>query len=266
MRAFGFGIVCAFSGVAHAGVNECCEPTEKWQHDAIDDLFLAARSLFEQTGRVPAMFKADIDAAYRRVPIKPSDRWAASVVFLVDGEWHKAEHWAMPFGAVASVFAWDRIGALLLWIATTLLHLPLLRYVDDFFCCIQDECLEHSMQCFAELVRLVLGKKSVSNRKLEYATCRRPLVILGLEVLINEGGMSCTPRPEHIVKWLRVIEAALRDWILQPGAASKLAGALSWAAQNMFARRVSWLQSGQLRAIVFFASVQVWARDAEATV
>mgnify|MGYP004172073753 CR=1 FL=1 len=40
----------------------------------------------------------------------------------------QAEHWAMPFGAIGSVVAWDRIGEMICYIATKLLHLPLLRY------------------------------------------------------------------------------------------------------------------------------------------
>ena len=42
-------------------------------------------------------------------------------------------HAAMPFGAVASVHAWERIGAAIAFIALKYLLSPLLRYVDDFF-------------------------------------------------------------------------------------------------------------------------------------
>ena len=48
-----------------------------------------------------------------------------------------SEHWAMPFGAVGSVVAWDRIGEMIAHIATKLLHIPLLRYdVCWVVCCI----------------------------------------------------------------------------------------------------------------------------------
>ena len=39
-----------------------------------------------------------------------------------------SEHWAMRFGAIGSVVAWDRIGAMIAHIATKLLHIPLLRH------------------------------------------------------------------------------------------------------------------------------------------
>lgn len=39
----------------------------------------------------------------------------------------------MPFGAVGSVHAWERVGALFLVALRKLLHIPLFRYVDDYF-------------------------------------------------------------------------------------------------------------------------------------
>ena len=79
------------------------------------------------------MWKADIDAAFRRVPLKESHRWAAAVAYMFQGEAWVALHNGMPFGATASVLAWDDVGDLLAMIATRLLHLPLFRYVDDYF-------------------------------------------------------------------------------------------------------------------------------------
>ena len=44
-----------------------------------------------------------------------------------------ASHYACPFGAVASVHAWERVGVAICSIARKLLGIPLMRYVDDFF-------------------------------------------------------------------------------------------------------------------------------------
>ena len=45
-----------------------------------------------QQGRPIAFWKADIDAAYRRVPIDPGHRWAAGVMFKYDGATFVKEH------------------------------------------------------------------------------------------------------------------------------------------------------------------------------
>ena len=42
-------------------------------------------------------------------------------------------HHAMPFGATASVVAWHKVGGLIQSIARRLLHIPVFRYVDDYF-------------------------------------------------------------------------------------------------------------------------------------
>ena len=62
--------------------------------------------------------------------------------------WNKvmiAFHNACPFGAVASVHAWERAGALIQVIARRLLKLPVYRYVDDFFSCDRCLCLLESL-------------------------------------------------------------------------------------------------------------------------
>ena len=77
--------------------------------------------------------KADIDAAFRRIPLQPWHRWAAFVVWLFCGEAWAASHIGMPFGAASSGIAWHKIGDLIAMFARILLGLPMLRYVDDYF-------------------------------------------------------------------------------------------------------------------------------------
>ena len=107
------------------------------------------------------------------------------------------------------------------------------RYVDDYFACLQESVVEQGMECFAELVRLMFGATAVSAKKLGFGN---PLCILGLTVIVEARGMTCFPSSDKVCKWLRVIKDALSTSRLDPGTASKLAGGLSWAAQNMFDR------------------------------
>ena len=112
-----------------SGVNICCQPSEKLQHDGIDALFMLTRAFVDETGVLPGLLKADIDSAFRRIPVMPCHRWAAGIAVLVEGSWYTSCHYAMPFGAVGSVFAWERVGALLCHLGRRLLHIPLLRHV-----------------------------------------------------------------------------------------------------------------------------------------
>ena len=112
----------------------------------------------------------------------------------------------MPFGATSSVVAWHRIGRPITTIATRLLKVPILRYVDDFLAAERKEttlrmqlfargsgvtlCIylylhspvfhkAQAMQLFAQLVRLLLGHDAIAARKLEFGV---HLVVLGIRV------------------------------------------------------------------------------------
>ena len=57
------------------------------------------------------LFKADIDAAFRRVPVKPEHRRFAYIAFSHLKKLLIAGHLGMPFGSIGSVHNWDRVGA-----------------------------------------------------------------------------------------------------------------------------------------------------------
>ena len=89
------------------------------------------------------------------------------------------------------------------------------------------------MQCFARLVRAILGPTAVSAKKLDYG---RELVILGVRV---------SPTFDHCVlqlddakrdAYLQEVERRLAEGTLTAGAAAKLAGRLSFASQWCFKR------------------------------
>ena len=66
-------------------VNGFTTVAEKLGHDTLDRLGEALTELVKSTAEVPGLFKADIDSAFRRIPISPEHYWAAGVVFVCDG-------------------------------------------------------------------------------------------------------------------------------------------------------------------------------------
>jgi len=75
------------------------------------------------------------------------------------------------------------------------LKLPIFRYVDDFFGPLRREDMEHGLQCFARLVRLLLGGEALAEDKLE---CGHSLVILGVRVELSSKGYKCMPASEKV--------------------------------------------------------------------
>eukprot|EP00973_Karenia_brevis_P021943 3018464-Karenia_brevis.AAC.1 len=55
-------------------------------HHTLDHLTLLLRMFWNTVGEIPGLYKylmqADIDSAFRRVPIWPGHRWACCMTFL----------------------------------------------------------------------------------------------------------------------------------------------------------------------------------------
>ena len=214
-------------------INGATQPRERLRHEAIDDLFGACKAFVERVGEAPGLWKADIDAAFRRVPLTPAHRAFAWITFLVGTCVYVSQHFAAPFGATSSVHSWERIGAMLTALGRRLIFVPVLRYVDDFFCPERRKGLRDAMCQFAELIRIILGPCAVADSKLQFGN---PLGVLGLSVSIDMRGLLCWPLPDKRARWRAEIAEALRTGELERGRASKLAGRLCWAASNTFGR------------------------------
>ena len=163
----------------------------------------------------------------------PEHRAFAWIAFLAGTCVYVAQHFAAPFGATSSEHNWGRIGAVLTALGRGLIFVPVLRYVDDFFCPERKEGLRDAMRQFAELIRIILGPCAVADGKLQFGN---PLGVLGLSVSIDEKGLVCWPLPDKRARWRAEIAAAIQAGTLERGRASKLAGRFCRAASNTFGR------------------------------
>lgn len=180
------------------------------------------------------LYKADIDSAYRRVPIRPDQRHLAAVVFKdTDGNIMVSEHATLPFGSVGSVYGWDRVGFMLRSFARRLLKLPIMRYVDDYFGADHNACAEQALDAFARLVRACLGDTAIKKSKLGVGM---PLTILGVTIDVTPFGVRMTPDEAKCQAWSIEIADCLRKGQLCPGQASKLAGKLAWVNGACFSK------------------------------
>jgi hypothetical protein len=210
------------------GLNEATYVAEKLYNEQIDQLLQLVALLWELTGDPPAFWKADVDAAYRRLPVRPDDRYLLWVVIECDGVQWASQHLCAPFGATASVHAWHVIGALIQHLAISILFLPVLRYVDDFYAAERQELADHAAQCFARLCRMLLGSDSLKDAKIASGS---PLTILGITIRTTATGVDVWPDPDKVTKWSGQIQRVDEYRRLQLSLASKIAGRLNFAAQ-----------------------------------
>ena len=172
-------------------------------------------------------------------------------MYLFHGEVLRATHMSCPFGATASVHNWERVGRLLRKIARKILHIALFEYVDDYFAAERPEVAEHAMQCFARVVRAVLGEAAIAVDKLMFGST---LEVLGVTVKLMHDRFTMSPCEKKMQKCLAVMKEALAEGgILRRGCASKLAGRLQWSTQFLFHR----LGRAMIRPI--FAQIHGWS-------
>eukprot|EP00959_Pyramimonas_sp_CCMP1952_P395457 8286119-Pyramimonas_sp.AAC.1 len=60
--------------MSRSRINAAPQPTERLGHEAMDALFGTCKAFVARVGAAPGLWKADIDAAFRRVPLTAEHR------------------------------------------------------------------------------------------------------------------------------------------------------------------------------------------------
>ena len=216
-----------------SGANLCTEGGDKIVCHNLDALVEMIKQLGFRSGgfKKLSLWKADIKSAYRRIPIRPKDRWMSWVVLMVEGRVRIARHNAAMFGARGSVVAWDRVGEMVRQIVSSKLKLSSLRWVDDYFGVEPEGTVEHAKECFARVVKALLGQDAIEESKLQ---CGNPLTILGIDAVVKANEVIMWPTETKLTQWKRELQVCIDTERMSSGAASKLAGKLSFATQSCF--------------------------------
>ena len=214
-------------------LNLCTEGGDKIKCNGLDALVDAIHqySFYNGGFKKLGLRKADIKSAYRRLPIKPDQRWMAWVILQINGVNMIARHNACMFGAIGSVLAWDRVGEMIKIVCLRLLKIPSFRWVDDYFSVEPEGTTEHTKNCFARCVRAMLGQDAIENKKLQHGN---KLTILGIDVLSNSKEIVMWPTQQKVQQWTNELQKHEQSRRMTPGAASKMAGRPNFATQHCF--------------------------------
>ena len=216
-----------------SGVNMCTEGGDKIICHSIDVLMQAIKLMgFREGGfKKLSLWKADIKSAYRRIPIRPADRWLAWVALVIEGQVKVARHNSMMFGSRGSVVAWNRIGEFVRAIARKMLRVSCFRWVDDYFGVEPEATTEHVKCCFARVVRALMGPDTIETKKLEHGN---PITILGIDIKIGPDDVTMWPTERKVQQWTAELEQCCSSGKMSSGLASKFAGRLNFATQSCF--------------------------------
>ena len=192
---------------------------QKMQSDTLETLvWLSLFWLY--FGAMPLLFKADIESAFRKCPVKPGHFQFAAVVFTAFGKPCIAEQRVCPVGAVASVWSFHRLVMGFCHGRGTHLHLVVCQYVDDHSG-ILTECNRTPATRWMEIVSAAFGLP-LDGKNSEYVSTA--LVIFGAKVVVSwmKRGVRLSLSEEKIKSWSLDIFMALETMVLTPLMAEKL--------------------------------------------
>ena len=225
-------------------INAATAAGESIHHDTLDVLVALVHSAGRN--RKPVRFrKDDFVGAYKTLPLRLEDLVLAVTVWRdAGGRLRTLQLHCCPFGAVASVHAWHRLGAAVQCILANLFLVVYARYVDDLFSLDEVEEPELASEFIgptgtATLARRVIQEllgweldagKAVTNANV--------FVALGVEVEYVDGSETMIFRvtEERAAKWRNEIEGYLLSQCMLPSQARRLAVKLSWGASHVFGR------------------------------
>lgn len=215
-----------------SGVNDAASVSRRIRMGRLTDLEAVTRTLAD-TKEPLALLKSDFKAAYRSLPLAGSDLGLASVLLRnPGGQLFSATQLAMPFGAVASVYAWDRLGAALAAILQEFLLIPCVRYVDDLFwvdfVAASAECRLAALECID-----LLGFTLEESKTPAPSSCQ---TVLGIKVALVDNGVSLqySPEPMKAALWVEEVSRTLNEGDVDLVGLRKLTGRLSFAAWAMW--------------------------------
>eukprot|EP00438_Fugacium_kawagutii_P019768 Skav203658 [mRNA] locus=scaffold2755:65268:66686:- [translate_table: standard] len=139
-------------------------------------------------------------------------------------------HRALSFGATGSVWGFNRVADSLVALSRKLLLTCSLHYVDDFGGIEDDSTCESSFLSFNDLFSH-LGFR-MKPRKAQPPRVRQK--ILGVYIEVDENMVTVSPCPERLRKLVDTISRALREDVLTPDVAHRLAGKLTFVTATSF--------------------------------
>ncbi|KAF4650976.1 hypothetical protein FOL47_000737, partial [Perkinsus chesapeaki] len=180
-----------------------------------------------------ALWKRDHRDAYRQIPVRATDQSVGTVLIRnADGEWVGYMHRVMPFGAVASVSGYLRLGMMLSHVMRVLFACPIQSYLDDYYAIEYVETAESSFEVFGELNN-VLGwvvKKTKDVRPQSAAK------VLGVMITLKAGEVRCSLDDDRKDSLMSAVAAAVREGLSRGAKGRKLAGRLSFACSVLRGR------------------------------
>jgi hypothetical protein len=170
----------------------------------------------------------DLNGAYRQFPVRdPDDCYC---VLMTPHGPILLRHHAMTFGAVSSVWNFNRAADAFTFLSRRLLATAVGHYVDDFIGVEPTSSVHSGYDQFTRLTR-VLGLRMKEKKALSPAASQK---VLGIVLTIETEQVTLAPHQDRCAKTPTTIQKAIQSNVLQSEVAHKLAGKLVFLTSTLF--------------------------------
>ena len=149
-------------------INSTIGSSERILLQGVDELASMAKQLMKSGLRDLVGRTYDLESAYRQLPIHPADRNKAIIVVhdIALGKTRAFQMASMPYGAVASAYAFLRTAAAINHLGCSLSGVPMISYFDDFSILTQRELAKGTklaVETLFEVLGILLSKAEKKN-------------------------------------------------------------------------------------------------------
>eukprot|EP00438_Fugacium_kawagutii_P030337 Skav223220 [mRNA] locus=scaffold2231:82321:89075:+ [translate_table: standard] len=170
----------------------------------------------------------DLDGAYRQFPLR--DVATAYCILQLPQGPLLLRHHSLSFGAVASVWAFNRCADSLCFLARRLLQVCVGHFVDDFIGVESADMATSGFDTFSTLFRL-LALNMKERKALPPSSSQK---ILGVQVTVRDHDVIIQPHAPRVQKLLTMMKEILTANQMSALEAQRLAGKMQFLASSLF--------------------------------
>ena len=229
----------AIDDLTFSHINSTIGSSERILLQGVDELASMAKQLMKAglTDLVGRTY--DLESAYRQLPVHPADRGKAIIAIFdtAAGKMRAFRMASMPFGAVASVYAFLRTAAAINHLGCSLLGVPMTSYFDDFSILTQ-RALARGTKLAVETLFEVLGilLSKADKKNLDFA---KTFDVLGVSFDLHvqpKDYFEISNTSSRVTDLSTRITHVLDEGKLRPREAKSLRSRLNFANSQLYGR------------------------------
>ncbi len=210
-----------------SGHNATVQVHDTPPHDDVDKFINVAKA-YAKTGTPSQIWSQDLSGAYRQFPVRnPSDNYCA---IITEYGPMLFKHHALTFGAVASVWSFNRCADALTFLSRRLLATTVGHYVDDFIGVEDDDTVMSGYEEFTRLFR-ILGLRMKEKKALAPSPSHK---ILGIQVQVQNEQAVLSPHPDRVNRMKTSLKECLQADAMSADTAHSIAGKLMFLCSTVF--------------------------------